>query len=70
MSARDLRVVQRAAHLVAGAIILIYVYTPFNDSTVGGLAAKLAAAPILLGSGVAMWQAARLRRLRRALANR
>jgi hypothetical protein len=60
------RKLQRIAHLAAGVLILGYVYLPVPvhlDATV-----RLVVVPLLVVSGVAMWQAARLRRLTKAFA--
>jgi hypothetical protein len=54
------RKAERAAHLAAAFLVVAYVYLPL-----GGLAENLirwVALPALVASGVAMWQAARLRR--------
>jgi hypothetical protein len=60
MTPSKLRRVQRRAHLLAAAVLLAYVYAP--------LAAELqdivrfAVFPLLALTGIAMWQAARVRR--------
>ena len=54
------RKLQRAAHLVAGGLLLAYVYVPLGD----GLddLVRVVVLPLLVATGVAMWQAPRIRR--------
>jgi len=66
MSAAQQRKVQRAAHLVAGLILIAYVYGPnaghFHD------AVRFVVLPLLVLTGIAMWQAPRIRRIRKSVA--
>lgn len=65
-SAARQRRAQRLAHLVAGVLLLGYVYLPVP----GGARSivRFLVLPVLVATGVVMWQAPRLRRMRRALA--
>ena len=64
MTPKKLRDIQRAAHLIAAVIVLVYIYTPLNDNAVSGFMVKVMAVPILVGSGLLMWQMPRIRRAR------
>lgn len=65
MTAAQQRRVQRGVHLAAGFLLIAYVYgplaAPFQD------AVRFVALPALAVTGIAMWQAPRIRRLRRRL---
>lgn len=70
MTAGQQRKVQRAFHLLAGALLLAYLYLPVArelDDVV-----RFVGFPLLALTGIAMWQAPRMRRrlkaARRALA--
>lgn len=56
------RKAQRAAHLLAALVLAAYVYAPFG----AGLrdTVRFIVLPVLVLTGVAMWQAVRIRRLR------
>jgi len=63
--ARRVRTAQRAVHMVSGVLLLAFVYlTPAADSVLTDLMRWLVF-PVLAGTGIAMWQWPRLRRLRR-----
>jgi len=63
--ARRTRSLQRLAHVLTGVLVLAYVYlTPAPDAAVTQ-AVRWLLLPALVGSGVAMWQWPRLRRLAR-----
>ncbi len=61
-SNKRLRDLERIAHLVFGAILLLYVYGLWGDSTAFTLVVRVFAFPALIGSGFAMWQFPRVRR--------
>jgi hypothetical protein len=64
--ARQLRTWQRRAHLLAGLALVVHVYLdPGADSPLD-VAVRWVLLPALVASGLAMWQAPRLRRLARA----
>jgi hypothetical protein len=54
------RKLQRITHLAAAAVLLAYVYTPAEGEL--ELVVRFVVFPLLLVSGVAMWQGARIRR--------
>lgn len=58
--ARDL---QRAVHLVAGLLIVAYLYTPIRDLPIVLVVVQVVVVPVLAASGLALWQWPRLRRL-------
>ncbi len=61
-SNKRLRDLERIAHLVVGAILLLYVYGPWADSAAFTLFVRVFAFPVVVGSGMAMWQLPRVRR--------
>jgi hypothetical protein len=60
-----LRRVQRRAHLLAAAVLLAYVYAPLGPGLQDVV--RFAAFPALAVTGIAMWQAARIRRALRSV---
>jgi hypothetical protein len=65
VTAGVLRRVQRRVHLLAGAVLLVYVYAPFGAELEDLV--RFAVFPMLGLTGIAMWQAARIRRAARSL---
>jgi hypothetical protein len=62
MNAGQLRRVLRAGHIVVGALLSIYVYSPLHaDSLLTDIIWYLAI-PVIALSGVAMWQQGRISR--------
>jgi hypothetical protein len=68
MAARQQRKLQRSVHLVAGVLLLSYVYAP-APSAMQDLV-RFFVFPLLVATGIAMWQAPRIRRLRRSAESR
>lgn len=66
MTPAQQRKAQRGVHLVAALMLVAYVYAP--GATHLQDAVRFVGIPVLAVSGMAMWQAARIRRLRRAAA--
>jgi hypothetical protein len=62
------RKLQRNVHLLAGALLLGYVYAP-APSRVQELV-RFIVFPLLVATGIAMWQAPRIRRLRKSAGSR
>lgn len=60
-SNKRLRDLQRAVHLVAGLLLVAYIYTPLRDLPIFGLLVQLAVVPAVVATGLAMWQLPRLR---------
>jgi hypothetical protein len=61
---------QRVAHLVAGLVLVVYVYVPGGPGVVLETAVRWVVVPALVGSGVVMWQWAKIRRWMRKRASR
>jgi thiosulfate reductase cytochrome b subunit len=65
MTAGQQRKAQRRVHLAAALLLIAYLYAPleaqFQD------AVRFLALPALVVTGIAMWQAPRIRRLRKRL---
>ena len=64
-SARRIRTVQRAVHLVSGILLLAFVYVTPADGSVLTDVMRWLVFPVLAATGIAMWQWPRLRRWRR-----
>ena len=63
LSGKRVRGLQRIGHLVSGLLVGVYIYTPLADVTAFSLLVQVVIVPVLVAAGMAMWQAARLRRL-------
>jgi hypothetical protein len=68
MSPGAQRRAQRRVHLVAGAVLAAYVYAPLGAEF--EVVVRFAVFPILALTGIAMWQAARIRRALSSLRTR
>jgi hypothetical protein len=60
VSAGALRRAQRRVHLLAGAVLAAYLYAPLGGDVQDVV--RFVIFPILVLTGIAMWQAARIRR--------
>jgi uncharacterized protein involved in cysteine biosynthesis len=60
MHAAQQRRIERAVHLVAGVVLAVYVYLPIGDALADII--RWMVVPVLVCSGMAMWQATRVRR--------
>lgn len=65
MTAAQQRKVQRAVHLAAALLMVAYVYMPLEAQLQD--AVRFIVLPVLVVTGIAMWQAPRIRRLRKTL---
>ncbi len=65
MNPGEQRKVQRAVHLATGLIVLLYVYAPLQDQLQQAI--RFVVLPVLVATGIAMWKAARIRRMSRRL---
>lgn len=65
LSAGGLRRAQRGAHLLAAAVLFAYVYAPLGDEL--ETVVRFAVFPVLALTGIAMWQAAQIRRAVRSM---
>ena len=61
---------QRVAHLLTGALLIVYVYLPLTPGSPVQVGVRFLVLPLLALSGIAMWQWPRLRRLARQRAGR
>ena len=66
MTGKQLRNVERALHILAGVILLAIAFTPLGDGAVGRTL-RFVAAPVLVTSGILMWQHARVTRFLRGV---
>ena len=64
MTAAQQRKIQRGTHLAAALAMVAYVYGPSTGHLHDAM--RFVVLPVLAVTGIAMWQAARIRRLRRA----
>jgi hypothetical protein len=58
---------QRMAHLITGALLIVYVYAPATAATAVQPVIRWVVLPLLVIDGLLMWQWARVRRLARRL---
>ena len=65
LSGKQIRDRQRLAHLLAGALLIVYVYLPGTPSPVFQAAIRWVILPVVVIAGVVMWQWPKLRRLAR-----
>jgi hypothetical protein len=64
-SAKQVRDLQRLTHLLTGAFLIAYVYLPLGPSSPVRAGIRWIALPVLVASGLLMWQWPKLRRLAR-----
>jgi hypothetical protein len=67
LGARRQRRLQRGVHLAAGVMLLAYVYAPLGGELES--AVRFVVFPLLVLTGLAMWQAPRVRRALRRQAS-
>jgi hypothetical protein len=65
---KQVRTQQRAAHFVAGAVVLVAVYAGPLLGPVFTAAVQWVIFPVLVGTGIAMWKWPRIRRMLRGRA--
>ncbi|MBN6051886.1 hypothetical protein JYK22_08055, partial [Nonomuraea sp. RK-328] len=66
MKGKRIRTLQRTVHLATGLAIVAYVYLAPPAGSPADAAIRWFILPVLLASGVVMWQWPRIRRLTRA----
>jgi hypothetical protein len=66
MTGKMQRDIQRSVHLVASAILIAYFYTPLGDNDIFSTMVRAMVIPMLLVTGVLMWQMPRIRRMHRS----
>jgi thiosulfate reductase cytochrome b subunit len=65
MTAAQQRRAQRAVHLAAALMLIAYLYAPLDAQLEN--AVRFLVLPLLVVTGIAMWQAPRIRRLRKSV---
>jgi hypothetical protein len=60
---KTFRNIQRTIHIIAGSLLAIYIYSPWSSVEAFSFAIKWVALPILILSGIAMWQLVKVRKL-------
>ena len=70
MSNKQLRSIIRAVHLLVSVLLLALVYSDTLRQSEGFITLVRVALPVIVLSGIAMWQQASIAKLRRNLANR
>lgn len=65
MTAAQQRKVQRVVHLAAALLLVAYLYAPLEAQLQD--AVRFIVLPVLVLTGIAMWQAPRIRRLRKSV---
>jgi hypothetical protein len=63
ISNKQLRLILRYTHLVVGILIGLFVYSPLRDVPAFELLVQIALIPIVVLTGIWIWQQARVRRL-------
>lgn len=69
-SGKKIRDRQRLAHLVTGALLVLYVYLPGTPHPVLQASIRWAILPMLVIDGILMWQWPKVRRLARRWAGK
>ena len=65
LTGKALRDAERVVHLLMGVGLLILSFTPLGQGDVGGVL-RIAVAPLVVASGILMWQHARVTRALRS----
>jgi hypothetical protein len=63
ISNKQLRLILRYTHLAVGILIGLFVYSPLEDVPAFELLVQIALIPIVVLTGIWIWQQARVRRL-------
>lgn len=63
MSAYKQRVILRWFHLITGAILVTYIYSPWSNILAFSFLVKFIIIPILIISGIWLWKGAQIKRL-------
>ena len=63
LSGKQQRTILRYTHLVAGLLNIFFIYTPLGDVAEFQLLVQIILAPVIVITGVWMWQQARVRKL-------
>jgi hypothetical protein len=65
-SNKRMRDIQRSTHLVGAAALVLYLYTPLGSAPVFTMLMQFLVVPMLVATGMLMWQLPRLRKLLQA----
>ncbi len=63
LSGKQQRTILRYSHLVAGMLNVFFIYTPLGDVWAFQLLVQIILVPVIIITGVWMWQQARVRKL-------
>ncbi len=63
LSGKQQRTILRYSHLVAGMLNVFFIYTPLGDVSAFQLLVQIILVPVIIITGVWMWQQARVRKL-------
>ena len=63
LSGKQQRTILRYSHLVAGLLNVFFIYTPLGDVPAFELLVQIILVPVIVITGVWMWQQARVRKL-------
>jgi hypothetical protein len=63
LSQKQLRNVLRFCHLAFGMLLMPFIYSPLGDFRTFELVVQIAFSPLLVVTGISMWQQAKLRKL-------
>ncbi len=62
LSGKQQRTILRHSHLVAGMLNVFFIYTPLGDVSAFQLLVQIILVPVIIITGVWMWQQARVRK--------
>jgi hypothetical protein len=63
LSGKQQRTILRYSHLLAGMLNVLFIYTPLGDVWAFQLLVQIILVPVIIITGVWMWQQARVRKL-------
>ena len=63
LSGKQQRMILRYSHLLAGMLNVLFIYTPLGDVWAFQLLVQIILVPVIIITGVWMWQQARVRKL-------
>jgi hypothetical protein len=65
MANRTVRLITRLIHLIGGAVLALYIYSPLGGDPVFSATVQWVTIPLLIITGIVLWQQPRLVRLLR-----
>ena len=63
MSNKQFRQVVRFGHIIEGALIAIYIYSPWSSNPAFDALIKFVIVPLIILSGIALWQQPKILKL-------